>query len=68
MRSIGTCTACGETKEYSEFVVEDGRRTKVCLQCGVDETNIEDTVAIADDEIEFIEEHENPDGIEEVEE
>lgn len=27
------CEECGETKNVSEFVVKDGKRTKLCKDC-----------------------------------
>ena len=47
---IGTCISCGETKGINEFIVADGRRTKKCIDCGIDEIDIQDTVEVDKEE------------------
>jgi len=56
MNRLATCIQCEDTKPISDFVVADGRRTKICIECGLDEVSIQDTVEISD---EFTEEIKN---------
>jgi len=49
MNSIATCIQCEDTKPLSDFIVADGRRTKVCIECGLDEISIQDTVEISEE-------------------
>lgn len=33
MNRVKTCAECGETKDKVSFVIENGKRTDICIDC-----------------------------------